>query len=481
MSTGLKLAEISREIISIDSTKQHKESLGQYLTPAVLAKFAVNLFDYDDCPNIKLLDPGAGAGSLSCAFIEKFSHSSINVTAVEFDSKIIPHLAAALNTYSHINLNILNIDFIDFGLNSILSLNKYTHIILNPPYKKVKKSIFEEKSKIYSFDTHNLYSIFLELSLEIIEENGQIVAIIPRSFCNGKFFKNFRKKLLKTCSIEKIHLFLERDNIFKDDNVLQENIVIHLVKKKQSEYVSVSYCNNLSFNELEKNIICFNEIVFSGDEDHIIHIPLNTEKLDIFNFKSNFESLGVDLSTGPIVDFREIENLSNTLDNNYIPLIYPHHLKNYTFEWNGLVSKKKNCFNKNSAPNKIFYNGFYVAVRRFSSKEQTRRVHAYLIDSSKFSNINGITFENHLNIYHLKKNSLDFNVAKGLVIYLSSKLVDSYIRQFSGSTQINVSDLKYIPYPSIAKLTYLGLKWDGVSILNQKYIDDLLSEITSKG
>lgn len=481
MSTGLELAEISREILSNDSTKQHKESLGQYLTPVVLAKFAVDLFDYTDRSDIKLLDPGAGAGSLSCAFIEKFYHNNINVTAVEFDDKIIPHLTASLNTYNDIDINIVNIDFIDFGMDSILNLEKYTHVILNPPYKKIKKSDFEKKSKIYCFDTHNLYSIFLELSIEMIEKNGQIVAIIPRSFCNGKFFKKFRHKLLKTCSIEKIHLFLERDNVFKDDDVLQENIIIHLVKKKQSEFVFVSYCHNLSFKTLENNIIEFNKIVFVGDEDKIIHIPLNAKTPDIFHFKSDFNELGIDLSTGPIVDFRETKNLSNTLNENYIPLIYSHHLKDYTLEWSEGGSKKKNCFNKVSSPNSIFSNGFYVAVRRFSSKEQNRRIHAYLIDTSGISNISGITFENHLNVYHYKKNGIDLNFAKGLVIYLSSRLVDTYIRQFSGSTQINVSDLKYIPYPTTDELSKLGSKWDGVSIFDQDYIDNLLNELINKG
>ena len=403
------------------------------------------------------------------------SRENLTVDSVEVDEKILPYLKKSLSKYDCVE--IINEDFIDFGLKSIRQGKKYSHIFTNPPYKKVNKSYFESKLGRNCFNSHNLYSIFIEISIELLEENGELVAIIPRSFCNGKLFSKFRSKLLDSCSIEKIHLFLERDAVFKDDKVLQENIIIHLVKKEQSDFVKISHCHGLSFENFDNYFIPFDNVVLMSDKERIIHIPLSSDFLKIFNYEYSFKDLGFDISTGPVVDFRSVKDLSEIYVDGYIPLVYPNHLKDYVLNWNEGVLKKKSYFRISSSINNFFENGYYVAVRRFSSKEQHRRIHAYLVDTSVINQSNGITFENHLNVIHYHKKSLTLELAKGLVIYLSSTIVDDYIRQFSGSTQINVSDLKYIPYPSEEFLIELGEFWDGISNLSQYEIDYFLTKI----
>lgn len=479
MPVGLELAEKFREKISLEFSKNHKQALGQYLTPAELAKFAVKFFNLNKFSSIKLLDPGAGTGSLTCSFIENFQTENINAKAIELDSKILPYLSEALSQYNFVE--IINDDFINFGLKSILQGDKYTHIFTNPPYSKINKKLIESKVGKTCFDSHNLYSIFLELCIELLEENGEIVAIVPRSFCNGMLFSKFRSKLLDRCSLEKIHLFLERDDIFKDDKVLQENIIIHLVRRKQSAFVEISHSHGISLKNFEKYSVSFDKVILDNDKNKIIHIPLSSDLLDIFKFKYSFKDLGIDISTGPIVDFRSVDNLSEIYGENCIPLVYTNHLKDFTLNWVANFPKKKSFLKIDNTFKNSFKDGYYVAIRRFSSKEQDRRIHSYLVDTSKTGYLEGVTFENHLNVIHCKKSSLDFFLAKGLVIYLSSTLVDQYIRQFSGSTQINVSDLKYIPYPSRELLIKLGALWDGVSSLSQNEIDGFLNTIIFKG
>ena len=79
-------------------------------------------------------------------------------------------------------------------------------------------------------ETVNLYSGFLALSIELLEREGELVAIVPRSFCNGPYYKPFRYLMLKRTAIVSIHLFDARDSAFAADNVLQENVIIHLQK-----------------------------------------------------------------------------------------------------------------------------------------------------------------------------------------------------------------------------------------------------------
>ena len=107
----------------------------------------------------------------------------------------------------------------------------YTHAILNPPYKKIgSKSRTRATLASVGIETVNLYSGFLALSIELVEREGEIVAIVPRSFCNGPYYRPFRKFMLERTSIISIHLFDARDSAFSEDDVLQENIIIHLQK-----------------------------------------------------------------------------------------------------------------------------------------------------------------------------------------------------------------------------------------------------------
>ncbi|MEK7727740.1 MAG: N-6 DNA methylase, partial [candidate division KSB1 bacterium] len=75
--------------------------LGQFMTPAPVASFMASLFRAPSTKTIKLLDPGAGVGSLTAAFVEKFSqcHASlekISVTAYEIDPLLIKYLNSTL-------------------------------------------------------------------------------------------------------------------------------------------------------------------------------------------------------------------------------------------------------------------------------------------------------------------------------------------------------------------------------------------------
>ncbi|MCE3268852.1 MAG: site-specific DNA-methyltransferase, partial [Burkholderiales bacterium] len=85
-------------------------------------------------------------------------------------------------------------------------LPKYTHVILNPPYKKISSdSQHREKLRLVGIEAVNLYSAFVSLAILLMKQMGQLVAIIPRSFCNGPYYKPFRKLILSSCSIEYLH------------------------------------------------------------------------------------------------------------------------------------------------------------------------------------------------------------------------------------------------------------------------------------
>ena len=123
----------------------------------------------------------------------------------------------------------------------------------------------------------------------------------------------------------------------------------------------------------------------------------------------------------------------------------------------------------------LYPNGHYTVVRRFSSKEERRRVVASIHDPSTVPG-KKIGFENHLNVYHQDKQGLTQAVARGLAVYLNSTFYDVCFRQFNGHTQVNVKDLLTLRYPDLAVLERLGERIEGFVFPSQKVVDSWIEQ-----
>ena len=94
-------------------------------------------------------------------------------------------------------------------------------------------------------------------------------------------------------------------------------------------------------------------------------------------------------------------------------------------------------------------------MKRFSSKEERRRVVAAVFDPEHVP-CEAVGFENHLNYFHANGKGLSKEIAAGLAAFLNSTIVDAYFRQFNGHTQVNAGDLRKLPYPDLLRLERLG-------------------------
>jgi adenine-specific DNA-methyltransferase len=176
------------------------------------------------------------------------------------------------------------------------------------------------------------------------------------------------------------------------------------------------------------------------------------------------------VSTGPVVDFRLKKFLRDQPGIGDAPLLYPTHFTNGSLEW-PRQSKKPNAIVNNAETRKWLYStGSYTVVRRFSSKEERRRIVAHVVAPEAFKS-NAIGFENHLNVYHSGKKGLDRAIAHGLSVFLNSTAVDDYFRRFSGHTQVNATDLRLLRYPELKELETLGQWAQNLDFLTQAVID----------
>ena len=476
---------------------QRKSELGQYFTPPEIAEFMADLFAQRADSRCRLLDAGAGAGALSAAFLERWvcdelHFCSVEIDAFEIDWQLHPSLTQTFEKYRHYptaSAKIRSADFIFSAADWVSGnyfaeeLPKYTHAILNPPYRKIRSnSEHREALRRAGIETVNLYAAFTALALALLDDRGQLVAILPRSFCNGPYYRNFRDFVLQRAAIRHMHLFKSRSEAFKDDNVLQENIIVLLERGGQQGPIRVSTSTDATFSDLSTHEHPFDQIVLADDPERFIHVPTSPNRSTVESSPSlryALSDLGVDVSTGPVVDFRVKAHLCDMPRAGTIPLLYPGHCRNGSTTWPLPAAKKPNAINFNEDTKKWLYpNGFYCLVRRFSSKEEKRRIMASIVDPAVFADAPLLGFENHLNVFHENKRGLPEALARGLVVFLNTTAVDEYFRRFNGHTQVNATDLKLLKYPHRDVLIELGEWALQQEELKQPIIDEKVESLT---
>lgn len=499
----LSLADASRKVANGKLKVETKSAFGQYMTPASVASFMASLFPDTSEKNITILDPGAGVGSLTSAFIEHLcktqSTHEIDVDAYEIDPIMHPYLEKNLNLCkttatkkgSSLTWQIIGEDFITVASRKVSSINtlwaedikKFTHCIINPPYKKISSSSHHRTClRSAGIETVNLYSAFVALSLLLLKDGGYLVAILPRSFCNGPYYRPFREFILKHSAVRQIHLFDSRNKAFKEDKVLQENIIVTFEKSGKQGKVTVSTSTDDSFSDISICQYPFKQIIKEKNKELFIHIPTSADADFLDNAEAicnTLSDIGLQVSTGPVVDFRMKEHLRDMPENGTIPMLYPCHFKGQSIQWPIEGGKKPNAIVSNRDTMKWLYpNGFYTVVRRFSSKEEKRRIVASVVDPAVFSKAENLGFENHLNVFHNNKKPLPEALARGLAIFFNSTAVDDNFRRFSGHTQVNATDLKLMKYPSHNTLIELG-KWAMTHCtVTQDMVDEKMESIS---
>jgi len=460
--------------------KEQRSAMGQFLTPSPVARLMASMFRFKGQEHVRLLDPGAGAGMLAAATVEaacgqEHRPKAIHVTAFEVDPTLTKQLEITLTEcdwycqqfgieFAH---DLISEDFIEAGVSMLEQglfspkLRPFGYVILNPPYHKIhSKSLHRLLLRRIGLETGNLYSGFLAVAAGLLEPDGQLVAITPRSFCNGPYFRAFREFFLSTMGFTRIHTFESRADAFKSDDVLQENIVFHAVRSDIRSMVLLSGTENADDQVPMILELAHDQVVDPNDPNLIIKITTNgMDQLvagRMSRFTHSLDDIGVKVSTGRVVDFRARKHLRPDAESNTVPLVYPIHFNNGFIEWPQSGSKKPNAIVRNADTESLLLpSGTYVLVRRFSSKEERRRIVAAI---SKPENVPGswAGFENHLNVYHCDNAGLAPNLANGLAVFLNSTLVDSFFRQFSGHTQVNATDLRMLRYPGLAVLERIG-------------------------
>jgi adenine-specific DNA-methyltransferase len=238
-----------------------KNKFGQYFTPKVVADFMISLADIS--ANSKILEPSCGEG----IFLKKLLQKGYNnLTAFEIDKD----LATEFPFVRYESFVSANID------------DKFDLIIGNPPYIRWKNLEDELKQELSNNIIWNKYFnslcdylyIFILKSIELLNEQGQLIFICPEYWMNTTHSISLRNYMVENGYFEEIYHFNETP-IF--DKVTVSIVIFKFIKSKQKNNkikVAKFYANQRLTTEILENLR--KNIPFKG-----------AEYLQVSQFKTN--------------------------------------------------------------------------------------------------------------------------------------------------------------------------------------------------
>lgn len=468
----------------VDSkTKDERKSYGQFFTSGKTAQFMSSMFDIDFGKNkLNILDAGSGSGILTIALVDHLLsigyEGEIDVTCYENDAKILPllsdNLAELASKVYNFHYQIIIDNFLisePFG-GFFQGDEEYDLVIGNPPYKKIASDSSEaQHMKEICYGAPNLYFLFMAMSIQKLKADGQLVYIIPRSWTSGAYFEKFRKWLFARVVIQQIHLFGSRDKVFDGESVLQETMIIKVRKSTiKPETIKITSSETSDFSQLSTINVNYSTIVARNS---YVFLVTNDQEINCLNvlkgMGSTLPSDGLPMKTGIVVDFRTQEVLRNDASEpNTFPLLYSQHIKNGKIMW---PVGKENEYIHTERKGFLQENTNYVLVKRFTAKEEKRRLQCGIYLKKEHPDYKYISTQNKINYILCHEE----DEAWGVYCLLNSTIYDLYYRILNGSTQVNSTEINNMPVPDKKTIIAMGKKLKGRG-LTTAMCDNVISE-----
>lgn len=482
------------------SAQKDKKHKGQFFTPLAISQFMGNLSTPSEKNSVSVLDPGCGLAILSCALIEHLIEDSkletIALTLYETDKNVVPFTGLVLSYLqewckkqgTRLNYQLNESDFVldkceylddDTIFGAINVGERFDYIISNPPYFKLAKDDVHSRSCASIVDGQtNIYALFMAICTKLLEDDGQMIFITPRSFASGRYFQSFRDFLFKHVHIDLIHLFNTRKDTFSKDEVLQELVIMKMHPAGEVKNIIVSFSQGIrDLNQPHQKEYPAANIVDVDSDKKVVYLPVDSRDEAILSmFRSwdgNMEKYGIKISTGPVVAFRAHDFIVSEPGEDTVPLYWLHNVVKMLCD-HPVRKKDKGQYIKVTSETKtaLLPNKNYVLLRRFSSKDDSSR----LVAAPYFGNMSlyeAVGIENKLNYIYRPKGHLRRDEVMGLTALLDSELFDAYFRTFNGNINVSATELRMMPLPPIETIREIGRK----IILRNNFSIDFINDL----
>jgi adenine-specific DNA-methyltransferase len=452
----------------LETLAAHKQTWGQYFTPPPLASFMASLaaagLDRGGGGRVRVLDPGAGTGALGLALarelLEQRPAICVELYCVESEPQARGELERALAAAKtelgpRLETTSFAHDFLEFA-ESRFGLPPIDLAIGNPPYFKLSPK------DTRGGDAPNIYARFMDITATLLRDGGRMCFVVPRSYASGSYFRRFRRRFHESMQLEQVHVFESRRAAFERDAVLQESIVVSYTKrpKRAGDQVRISVSHGLADLDERRRFEVSRADIVAADDEAVVSLPTTPSQLALARriqaLPHTLATLGLQVSTGPIVPFRATQLLADAdCPQPTVPLLWLQHVRRGAVSWPLGSGFRKPERVRASAGRLLVPTANYVVLRRFSAKEEPRRLTAAPLLARDCATTH-IGLENHLNYIHRAGEGLAAEEARGLAALLNSRVLDEYIRVVSGNTQVSATELRALPLPERSFIVRLG-------------------------
>jgi adenine-specific DNA-methyltransferase len=480
---------LGAEIVARKSAAVRKAG-GLYLTPVEVADFIASQAS-TAASDIRILDPAAGSGTLLCAVVERLATSepgvrNVEVTAYETDPDLQEALVAVLDNLKrwacerkvNVCVRIEKQDFVLAHAGSLRSnghlfdtqsIDRFDLVVANPPYFKISKD--DPRAQAAMIVVHgqpNIYALFMAATAALLRKGGEFLFITPRSFASGPYFRLFREKFFASVRPVGVHVFGSRREAFGRDEVLQESIILKGIRDDGWQHGTESFELDITasagiadLSNVTRRSLPLSNALDMASSARIFRLPILPDEDAalrlVDSWTGSLHHYEMNISTGPVVPFRATEFLDQvgTPSKDYAPLIWMNHVLAMQVTFPIQTRKPQYISLSASRRSLLLPNRNYVLLRRFSAKEEARRlVAAPWLKSTVASSLLGI--ENHLNYVYSMRDEMNENEALGVAALLNTELLDTYFRVSSGNTQVSATELRAMPLPPREMIVSIG-------------------------
>jgi len=355
-----------------------------------------------------------------------------------------------------LKFNIFNLDFLLEHIS-----DKFDIIIGNPPYvenKKIKDMEFKKKlTKRYktAYRLFDLSILFIERSLELLEDGGYLSFILPNKFLAADYGIKVRKLLLNESEIKEI-INISSLPIFQNTATYPIIISLKKIKQSQKQEIKIKILNNM--NELIENnrikTIKFHQDLIKKFPSNVIPISGNIKLITyLFNNFKTFAETCQDLKIiyrpyGFLKYSKHFDNISDKRQSDDdLLLIGTGNIEKYHIKFNKRIKIagkdiKISYFNYNNSFEHIWSD---LNSEKLIFREIAKNL-TCCYDPGVFTNVTGL--------YFIKIASFKTDQLFSLLTILNSKLLDLVFKTLFGTLHMaggylrfNGSFIKRLPMP----------------------------------
>jgi adenine-specific DNA-methyltransferase len=422
-------SDISKQLTG-DLDKQIKDGQGIFFSPPKSIRKTINYIDHILKHEYKtVLEPSCG----SCEFINYLDNKdNLDITGVEYNSIIYDKIK---DLKFKNNVKLFNDDFLEIDIQK-----KFDLIIGNPPYFVYKKKDINKKYHKYLKGRPNIFLPFILKSLDLLNENGILAFILPKSCFNCGYYVGVREYIYHNFGVKNIIDFSDHEYI-----ETQQDTFLLVLKKTRKK---------LSNDK------------FFIKNDYIMNTRQNISSLkNIINNSSTLHNLGFTVFNGKFVWNQEKPYLTNVKEDN-VRLIYSGDIVNgklnvldddiINSKWKDLINKyekkptkalkdkidKKHYVKNGSHKNKITKGMTLIINRGYGNTD-------YILEFSLVDNIDEYFLENHVLAIDLKnKDTFTKDIIEKKYQQIIESFKDPRTKEFidlcMGNNAINTTELEYL-------------------------------------